>query len=45
MSRLAAMAFGVSFTASVTASSEASNSAIRLVKQVRVLPGAPRVGD
>ena len=37
------MALSVSFTASVTASSEASGSAIRLVKRARVLPGASRV--
>ena len=43
ISKLAAMAFSVSLTASVTASSEASGSAIRLVKRARVLPGASRV--
>ena len=43
MSRLAAIAFSVSFTASVTADSEASGSAIKLVKRARVLPGASRV--
>ena len=37
------MALSVSFTASVTASSEASGSAIRLVKRARALPGASRV--
>jgi len=34
------MALSVSFTASVTAASAASGSAMRLVKRVRVLPGA-----
>ena len=37
------MALSVSFTASVTACSEASGSAIRFVKWARVLPGASRV--
>ncbi len=37
------MAFRVSFTASVTASEEASGSAMRLVKRARALPGASRV--
>ena len=43
ISRLAAMAFKVSLTASVTASSEASGSAIRLVNLARALQGASRV--
>src|SRR3546814_1999663 len=43
MSKLAAIAFKVSLTASVTAASAASGSAIRLVKRARALPGASRV--
>ncbi len=43
ISRLAAIAFSVSFMASTTAASAASGSAIRLVKRARSLPGASRV--
>jgi len=43
MRRLAAIALSVSFTASVTAPSDASGSAIRLVQRAVTLPGASRV--